>query len=79
VIRTFSPEGVVLDASAMVDLLTGEGTADPIRLRLRGTAIHVPAHFDAEVLSAVGWRVDATPIAWWMRCTWSLPNSSARR
>jgi hypothetical protein len=39
VIRTVSPEAVVLDASAMVDLVTGEGTADPIRLRLRGTAI----------------------------------------
>jgi len=54
VIRTDSPEVVVLDASAMVDLLTGRSAASPIRLRLRNTAIHVPAHFDAEVLSALG-------------------------
>jgi predicted nucleic acid-binding protein len=44
----------VLDASAMVDLVTGEGAGDPIRLRLRGAAVHVPAHFDAEVLFALG-------------------------
>jgi hypothetical protein len=42
VIRTASPEVVVLDASAMVDLLTGRSAAGPIRLRLRDTAIHVP-------------------------------------
>jgi predicted nucleic acid-binding protein len=54
VIRTASPEVVVLDASAMVDLLTGRSGANPIRLRLRDTAIQVPAHFDAEVVSALG-------------------------
>jgi predicted nucleic acid-binding protein len=54
VIHTVPPEFVVLDASAMVDLLTDPSGAEPIRLRLRHTAVHVPAHFDAEVLSAVG-------------------------
>ena len=44
-IRTASPEVVALDASAMVDLLTGRSVASPIRLRLRDTAIHVPAAF----------------------------------
>jgi predicted nucleic acid-binding protein len=44
----------VLDASAMVDLLTGQNTAERIRLRLQDTVLHVPAHFDAEVLSALG-------------------------
>jgi predicted nucleic acid-binding protein len=44
----------VLDASAMVDLLTGQSAAELIRLRLQDSTIHVPAHFDAEVLSAVG-------------------------
>jgi predicted nucleic acid-binding protein len=48
------PEIVVLDASAMVDLLAGQSSARPIRRRLEGAAIHVPAHFDVEVLSAVG-------------------------
>jgi predicted nucleic acid-binding protein len=54
VIRTVSPEAVALDASAMVDLLPGRSVASPIRLRLRDIAIHVPAHFDAEVVSALG-------------------------
>jgi predicted nucleic acid-binding protein len=44
----------VLDASAMVDLLTGQNTAERTRLRLQDTVLHVPAHFDAEVLSALG-------------------------
>ena len=48
-IRMASPEVVALDASAMVDLLTGRSVASPTRLRLRDNVIHVPAHFDAEV------------------------------
>jgi predicted nucleic acid-binding protein len=47
-------EDLVLDASAMVTLLIGGQAAGPIATRLRGCAIHVPAHFDAEVLSALG-------------------------
>jgi predicted nucleic acid-binding protein len=54
VIRTASPEVVALDPSAMVDLLTGRSGANPIRLRLRDTAIYVPTHFNAEVVSALG-------------------------
>jgi predicted nucleic acid-binding protein len=54
VIPTPPPEVVVLDASAMIDLLVGPSSAGPIRIRLRDTAVHVPAHFDAEVLSALG-------------------------
>ena len=38
----------------MVDLLLGAGRATAIRDRLRGHGLHVPAHFDAEVLSALG-------------------------
>ncbi|ORB13219.1 type II toxin-antitoxin system VapC family toxin [Mycobacterium noviomagense] len=45
---------MVLDASAMVDLLTGQSNANAIRDFLRHKAVHVPAHFDAEVLSALG-------------------------
>jgi predicted nucleic acid-binding protein len=47
--------GIVLDASAMVDLLVGHGE---FRRRLTEATVHVPAHFDAEVLSALGrlWR-----------------------
>lgn len=52
--RATPAQVVVLDASAMVDLLTGQSTAGAIRDRLRYKAIHVPAHFDAEVLSALG-------------------------
>jgi predicted nucleic acid-binding protein len=47
-------EPVVLDASVLVDLLTGTGRAAAIKTRLRRTLLHAPAHMDAEVLSAVG-------------------------
>ena len=45
---------LVVDASAMVDLLVGSELAPSIADRLRGEELHVPAHFDAEVLSALG-------------------------
>jgi predicted nucleic acid-binding protein len=47
-------ESVILDASAMVDLLVGTAVASSVEERLRGHELHVPAHFDAEVLSALG-------------------------
>jgi predicted nucleic acid-binding protein len=50
---TGEPVGIVLDASAMVDLLVGRDSGS-IRDRLGVCAVHVPAHFDAEVLSALG-------------------------
>ncbi|WP_293059571.1 type II toxin-antitoxin system VapC family toxin, partial [Mycobacterium sp.] len=55
---THSLEDIVLDASAMVDLLTRRDNAEQIRLRLQNNVIHVPAHFEAKVLSALGrlWR-----------------------
>lgn len=56
---------LVLDASAMVDLLLGAPPALAIRLRLLGGQLHAPAHFDAEVLSALGRlsRADHVPAA----------------
>ncbi|HEY2191822.1 MAG TPA: type II toxin-antitoxin system VapC family toxin [Actinomycetospora sp.] len=47
-------ETVVLDASAAVDLLAGTALAGVTAERIRGTVLHVPAHFSAEVLSALG-------------------------
>ena len=47
-------EELVLDASAMVDLLVGAESAAAIRVRLLSGQLHAPAHFDAEVLSALG-------------------------
>lgn len=47
-------EPVIVDASAMVDLLVGSPLTVPIEGHLRGHELHAPAHFDAEVLSAVG-------------------------
>ena len=55
-------DGLVLDASAMVDLLIASPQAIPVRDQVRGHAIHVPAHFDAEVL------LGARPL-------WSAPPS----
>jgi len=49
-----SSREVVLDASVLVDVLVGSDLADRARTRLRGTTLHVPAHFDAEVLAALG-------------------------
>ncbi len=45
---------VVIDASAMVDLLAGTELAKAVAARLHGAVWHAPAHFDAEVLSALG-------------------------
>ncbi len=45
---------LVVDASAAVDLLVGSGAAEAVADRLRAHALHVPSHFDAEVLSALG-------------------------
>jgi predicted nucleic acid-binding protein len=47
-------EKVVVDASAMVDYLVGSPLAQHVAERLRDAEVSVPAHFDAEVLSALG-------------------------
>ncbi|MEE8485634.1 MAG: hypothetical protein V3S38_03655 [Acidimicrobiia bacterium] len=38
----------------MVDLLVASPSATALRIRLRGHELHAPAHFDVEVLSALG-------------------------
>jgi predicted nucleic acid-binding protein len=48
------PERVVVDASVFVDLLADTEVAPAVRTRLAGTVLHAPAHFDAEILSALG-------------------------
>ncbi|MDY7100965.1 MAG: type II toxin-antitoxin system VapC family toxin [Actinomycetota bacterium] len=45
---------VVVDASAIVDLLTGSNLAAAVSAGIRGHVLHAPAHLDAEVLSALG-------------------------
>ena len=45
---------VVVDASAIVDLLLDNELGGAVRRRLAGHALHAPAHLDAEVLSALG-------------------------
>lgn len=45
---------VVVDASALVDVLVGTSLAEPVARRLGGTVLHAPVHVDAEVLSALG-------------------------
>lgn len=47
-------EQVVVDASVFVDLLAATDRASAVRASLSGTVLHAPAHFDAEVLSALG-------------------------
>lgn len=48
------PEHVIVDASAMVDLTARTDRFSAVRTRLARTVMHAPAHFDAEVLSALG-------------------------
>ena len=45
---------LIVDASAMVDYLVGSAAGLLVEDRLKGSEVHVPAHFDAEVLSALG-------------------------
>lgn len=45
---------VVVDASAMVDLLLGSERSELIRASLNGRSLVAPAHFDVEVMSAIG-------------------------
>ncbi|GEM31853.1 ribonuclease VapC3 [Nocardia neocaledoniensis NBRC 108232] len=47
-------EQVVLDASAMVDVLVRNDRTDAVVQRISATVLHVPTHFDVEVLSALG-------------------------
>lgn len=44
----------MIDASAMVDLLIGRPLGRAVGDRVEGLILHAPAHFDAEILSAVG-------------------------
>jgi predicted nucleic acid-binding protein len=45
---------LVVDASAMVDALAGTPVGPAVTTRLRNCTLHAPAHFDAEVVSALG-------------------------
>lgn len=45
---------VVIDASALVDLLLDNTLGSAVRRRIAGQVMHAPAHVDAEVLSALG-------------------------
>ncbi len=47
-------ETLVVDASAMVDFLVDTTIGKQVTDRLDATDVHVPAHFDAEVISALG-------------------------
>jgi predicted nucleic acid-binding protein len=47
-------EHVVLDASALIDLVCGRALGTGVRDRIDGCALHAPALLDAEVLSGLG-------------------------
>jgi predicted nucleic acid-binding protein len=47
-------EALIVDASAIVDLVARSSHARAVAARLRGATWHAPAHLDAEVLSALG-------------------------
>lgn len=52
--RRVTDKAVVLDASALVDLLVSDEKGPAVERRVSGCALHAPAHVDAEVLSALG-------------------------
>lgn len=75
---TQAAETVVIDASALVDLLAGTDCADAVAARLKGTVLHAPTHLDAEVLSALGrlhraGELSATKVEDGLRRVRSLP------
>jgi predicted nucleic acid-binding protein len=45
---------LVIDASAIIDLILGGDLGDAVYKRIFGNELHAPAHIDAEVLSAFG-------------------------
>jgi predicted nucleic acid-binding protein len=45
---------VVIDASALVDLLLGGAFGEAVALRIAHHGLHAPAHLDGEALSALG-------------------------
>lgn len=45
---------LVVDASALVDLLVGESSGAAVQARIDGAVLHAPVHLDAEVLSGLG-------------------------
>jgi predicted nucleic acid-binding protein len=45
---------VVIDASAMVDLLLGNDLGEKVAARITGHELHGPTHLDSECLSALG-------------------------
>ena len=47
-------ESIVIDASAVVDLLAGSRSAGWIDSTIRGRSLHAPGHVYAEVLNALG-------------------------
>jgi predicted nucleic acid-binding protein len=46
----------VLDASAVLEILSPGGAGDRARVEIRGNRLAAPAHLDAEVLSALARR-----------------------
>ena len=47
-------EHLVIDASALIDLVRARGAGPGVRERVEGRRLHAPAHLDAEVLSGLG-------------------------
>lgn len=54
---------LVIDASAVVEVLRGTERGDQVADMMRGASLAAPAHLDAEVLSAVGRLARAAALA----------------
>ena len=56
-------EDLVIDASALVELLLSTTLGRSVEERIDGRHLHAPAHIDAEVLSAIGRLVRAGKVS----------------
>jgi predicted nucleic acid-binding protein len=73
-----SHPSLVLDASAMVDLLMGQELGQAVAARVDAALLHAPAHLDVEILSALGRlhradRLPATAVAAYLELTADAP------
>jgi predicted nucleic acid-binding protein len=58
-----SPRPLVIDASALVEVLRGSERGQRVAETMRGASLAAPAHLDAEVLSAIGRLVRAVTLS----------------
>ncbi len=72
---------LVVDASALVDLVLASPLASPVAAALRGHRLHAPCHIDAEALSALARlsRAVSIPDSQLLRCLRAVATAPLER